>query len=214
MSKCTLKAGHDMLFLGEKGQGKSRLMRTLVRFLDEEIPYINLPEAPLHDDPYRPITKRGRQLIGSVPADEIPIAWWPRDQRYAERLSPGTKFADIIGEIDPAKLAAGVSMGVEDALHFGLFQSCNLLPLHHVDAGIDRDTFDLALLCPFGLLFGVQGCRIFAAGGFLGRLFLFGTIQVDDLQRNFFPIAPLRAVIPDAIALRLVLAYGMIGTIL
>jgi magnesium chelatase subunit I len=55
-----------------------------------------------------------------VPADEVPIAWWHRDDRYAERLAPGTKFADIIGEIDPAKLAAGVSMGMEDALHFGL----------------------------------------------------------------------------------------------
>ena len=74
----------------------------------------------MHDDPYRPITQRGRQLVTSVPADEVPIAWWPRDDRYAERLAPGTKFADIIGEIDPAKLAAGVSMGVEDALHFGL----------------------------------------------------------------------------------------------
>ena len=63
----------------------------------------------MHDDPFHPITKRGRQLI-SVPADEVPIAWWHRDDRYAERLSPGTKFADIIGEIDPAKLAAGVSI--------------------------------------------------------------------------------------------------------
>src|SRR3954464_13334458 len=113
-------AQHDMLFLGEKGQAKSRLMRTMVSFLDEEIPYIDDRQISVHDDPYRPITKRGRQLVGSVPADEIPIGWWPRDERYAERLAPGTKFADIIGEIDPAKLAAGVSMGVEDALHFGL----------------------------------------------------------------------------------------------
>ena len=55
-----------------------------------------------------------------MPADEVPIAWWQREDRYAERLAPGTKFADIIGEIDPAKLAGGVSMGAEDALHFGL----------------------------------------------------------------------------------------------
>jgi magnesium chelatase subunit I len=113
-------AQHDMLFLGEKGQAKSRLMRLMVSFLDEEIPYIDDPHIPVHDDPYRPITRRGRQLVTSVPADEVPIAWWHRDDRYAERLSPGTKFADIIGEIDPAKLAAGVSMGMEDALHFGL----------------------------------------------------------------------------------------------
>jgi magnesium chelatase subunit I len=95
-------------------------MRLMASFLDEEIPYIDDAHIPVHDDPYRPITRRGRQLTTSVPADEVPIAWWHRDDRYAERLSPGTKFADIIGEIDPAKLAAGVSMGMEDALHFGL----------------------------------------------------------------------------------------------
>ena len=55
-----------------------------------------------------------------MPEDEVPIAWWPREQRYAERLAPGTKFADIIGEIDPAKLAGGTSMSTEEALHFGL----------------------------------------------------------------------------------------------
>jgi magnesium chelatase subunit I len=113
-------AQHDMLFLGEKGQAKSRLMRLIASFLDEEIPYIDDIHIPVHDDPYRPITKRGRQLVNSVPADEVAIAWWHRDDRYAERLAPGTKFADIIGEIDPAKLAGGVSMGAEDALHFGL----------------------------------------------------------------------------------------------
>jgi magnesium chelatase subunit I len=113
-------AQHDLLFLGEKGQAKSRLMRLMTTFLDEEIPFIDDPHIPVHDDPYRPITRRGKQLVNSVPADEVPIAWWSREDRYAERLAPGTKFADIIGEIDPAKLAAGVSMGVEDALHFGL----------------------------------------------------------------------------------------------
>jgi len=115
-----LLAQHDMLFLGEKGQAKSRLMRQIAMFLDDELPYIDDPKIPLHDDPYRPITKRGRQIAGSIPADEVPIGWWPRENRYAERLAPGTKFADIIGEIDPAKLVGGVSMGAEEALHFGL----------------------------------------------------------------------------------------------
>ncbi len=115
-----LIAQHDMLFLGEKGQAKSRLMRSLVQFLDEEIPYIDLPEAPLHDDPFHPITRACKQLVARVPEEEVPIAWWPREARYAERLAPGTKFADIIGEIDPAKLAGGTSMSAEEALHFGL----------------------------------------------------------------------------------------------
>jgi magnesium chelatase subunit I len=113
-------AGHDMLFLGEKGQAKSRLMRSLVRFLDPWIPYLDDPRCPVHDDPLRPITKAGKEITAARPATEIPIAWWPREQRYAERLAPGTKFADIIGEIDPAKLAGGTSMADEEALHFGL----------------------------------------------------------------------------------------------
>jgi len=112
-------AGHDMLFLGEKGQAKSRLMRSLVKFLDEDIPYLDIPGSPVHEDPYKPITRVGRELVAK-PDAEVPIAWWPRKARYAERLAPGTKFADIIGEIDPAKLATGASMSAEDALHFGL----------------------------------------------------------------------------------------------
>jgi magnesium chelatase subunit I len=115
-----LIAGHDMLFLGEKGQAKSRLMRLLVRFLDDAIPYLDDPAIPLRDDPLNPITSAGRRLVtGRDPAD-VPIAWWPREERYAERLAPGTKFADIIGEIDPAKLAGGTSMASEEALHLGL----------------------------------------------------------------------------------------------
>jgi magnesium chelatase subunit I len=115
-----LLAGHDLLFLGEKGQAKSRLMRSLVRFLDPEIPYLAIPGCPVHEDPYRPITRPGKQLVAELAEEQIPIAWWPRQERYAERLSPGTKFADIIGEIDPAKLAGGTSMSAEEALHFGL----------------------------------------------------------------------------------------------
>ena len=115
-----LLAGHDILILGEKGQGKSRMMRALPRFLDEVIPYLDLPGCPVHEDPYKPITSQGKLCITAMPEDQIPIRWWPRADRYAERLAPGTKFADIIGEIDPAKLAAGTSMSAEDALHFGL----------------------------------------------------------------------------------------------
>jgi magnesium chelatase subunit I len=115
-----LLAGHDMLFLGEKGQAKSRLMRALVRFLDPELPYLDIPGGPVHEDPFHPITSAGKQLVANTPPEKVPIKWWPRSERYAERLAPGTKFADVIGEIDPAKLAAGASMSTEDALHFGL----------------------------------------------------------------------------------------------
>lgn len=115
-----LLSGHDMLFLGEKGQAKSRLMRLLAQFLDAEIPYLDLPGVPVHEDPYHPITTAGKRIVAERPPEEIPIAWWPRAERYTERLAPGTKFADIIGEIDPAKLAGGASMSTEEALHFGL----------------------------------------------------------------------------------------------
>ena len=115
-----LLAGHDMLFLGEKGQAKSRVMRLLVRFLDEHLPYLDDAAIPLHDDPFAPITSAGRRLVESRDAADVPIAWWPRAERYAERLAPGTKFADIIGEIDPAKLAGGTSMSSEEAIHLGL----------------------------------------------------------------------------------------------
>jgi magnesium chelatase subunit I len=115
-----LLSGHDMLFLGEKGQGKSRLMRTLPRFLDAEIPYLDIPGVAIHEDPYNPISTIARRFVTEHNQEQTPIAWWKREDRYAERLSPGTKFADVIGEIDPAKLAGGVSMSTEEALHFGL----------------------------------------------------------------------------------------------
>src|SRR6186713_640263 len=79
-----LLAKHDMLFLGEKGQAKSRLMRLLVRFLDAEIPYVDIPEAPLHDDPYKPISSVCRRFVASHDEAEVPIGWWCREDRYAE----------------------------------------------------------------------------------------------------------------------------------
>jgi len=115
-----LLSEHDMLYLGEKGQAKSRLMRGLVRFLDEYIPYVDLDTAPFHEDPLNPLSKVAKDFIAANDPEQVPIKWWHRDDRYAERLAPGTKFADIIGEIDPAKLAGGVSMSTEEALHFGL----------------------------------------------------------------------------------------------
>ncbi len=115
-----LIAGHDMLFLGEKGQAKSRVMRLLGRFLDEWLPYLDDPAIPLHDDPLKPITSAGKALVAGRAEADVPIRWWHRSERYAERLAPGTKFADIIGEIDPSKLAGGTSMASEAALHLGL----------------------------------------------------------------------------------------------
>lgn len=110
-------AHHDMVFLGEKGQAKSRLMRGMVNLLDDAIPYI--AGCEIHDDPMRPLCSRCRRLVREE-GDDTPIAWWPRDERYGERLAPGTKLADLIGDLDPAKVAGGTAMSSEDALHFGL----------------------------------------------------------------------------------------------
>jgi magnesium chelatase subunit I len=112
-------AGHDMLFLGEKGQGKSRLMRALPRFLDEWVPELDIPGWPIHEDPLAPITQRGRTYVREH-GDQSKVRYWHRSQRYAERLAPGTKFADVIGELDPARLMGGASMSTEEALSFGL----------------------------------------------------------------------------------------------
>lgn len=113
-------AGHDILFLGEKGQAKSRLMRSIANLLDPFLPFLDLPGTPFHEDPYRPLSRSAREFVASHDDREIPVAWWARAERYAERLAPGTRFADLIGEIDPAKLVGGVSMSAEEALHFGL----------------------------------------------------------------------------------------------
>lgn len=114
-------AGHDLLFLGEKGQAKSKIMRLMVRFLDEWTPYLDIEGSAVHEDPFAPITAAGREAVASRDEAEIPIRWWGRAERYAERLAPGTKFADLIGEIDPAKiLSGGVSLNTEEALSFGL----------------------------------------------------------------------------------------------
>ncbi|MEM7782815.1 MAG: magnesium chelatase [Planctomycetota bacterium] len=115
-----LLSGHDMLYLGEKGQAKSRLMRGLVSFLDEYIPFLDIPGTPFHEDPLNPLSRLAKDFIANNDPTNVPIGWWHRNDRYSERLAPGTKFADIIGEIDPAKLMGGVSMATEDALHFGL----------------------------------------------------------------------------------------------
>ncbi len=116
----SLLSGHDILFLGEKGQAKTRLMRSLIRFLDPYVPYLDIPEAPFHEDPYKPLSAVAKRFLAANSPADTPIAWWHQDDRYGERLAPGSKFADLIGEIDPAKLVGGVSMGLEEALHFGL----------------------------------------------------------------------------------------------
>ncbi len=111
-----------MVFLGEKGQAKSRLMRSLTQFLDEEIPIVKGCE--IHDHPYHPICAACRKKLAEK-GNALEIEWIGREARYGERLSPGTKIADLIGDLDPAKVAAGNPLASEEAIHFGLIPRMN-----------------------------------------------------------------------------------------
>lgn len=109
---------HDMLFLGLRGQGKTRMLRMLVQFLDEQLPIIAGSEV--HDDPLAPISKFGRDMLEKH-GEDCPIAWIDRDRRYHEKLAtPDVTIADLVGEIDLIKHAEGKHLANEDVLHFGL----------------------------------------------------------------------------------------------
>ena len=116
-------AGHDMIFLGERGQGKSRMMRMLVGLLDPEIPVIAGSEV--NDDPFRPISRYGRLQVEEH-GDDTPIAWIGRDERYGEKLAtPDVTIADLLGEIDPIKVAEGRYLADETTIHYGLVPRTN-----------------------------------------------------------------------------------------
>ena len=111
-------AGHDVVLLGERGQGKTRLLRTLVGLLDEWTPVIEGSELGEH--PYEPITVASRRRAAEL-GDELPVAWRHRSDRYAETLAtPDTSVADLIGDVDPMKVAEGRSLGDPETIHFGL----------------------------------------------------------------------------------------------
>lgn len=113
-----LIAGHDVVLLGERGQGKTRLLRTLVGLLDEWTPVIAGSELGEH--PYDPIVPASRRRAAEL-GDDLPIAWRHRDERYAEKLAtPDTSVADLIGDVDPMKVAEGRSLGDPETIHFGL----------------------------------------------------------------------------------------------
>ena len=118
-----LLCGHDLIFLGERGQAKSRMIRALVQLLDAWLPVVAGSEV--HDDPFAPVSAYARQLVAER-GDATPIAWVPRDARYAEKLAtPDVSIADLIGDVDPIKVAQGRSLGDELTIHFGLLPRTN-----------------------------------------------------------------------------------------
>jgi magnesium chelatase subunit I len=118
-----LLSGHDMIFLGERGQAKSRLIRNLTSLLDEEIPIIKGCE--INDNPFAPICVSCRERAAEQ-GDALEIEWITPERRYAEKLAtPDVTIADLIGEIDPIKVAEGKYLSDERAMHFGLIPRVN-----------------------------------------------------------------------------------------
>src|SRR5487761_2225737 len=118
-----LLAGHDIILLGERGQAKTRMIRSLVDLLDEWLPIVKGSEV--RDDPYAPISAFAIDLIGEK-GEDTPIAWVHRSQRFAEKLaSPDTSMADLIGEVDPIKVAGGLFLDDPRALSYGLVPKSN-----------------------------------------------------------------------------------------
>ncbi len=118
-----LLAGQDIIFLGERGQAKSRIIRALTNLLDEEIPVLAGTEIP--ENPYAPITREGRDLQERG-GDNAPIAWLRREDRYGEKLAtPDITIADLIGEVDPIKVAEGRYLSDELTIHYGLIPRTN-----------------------------------------------------------------------------------------
>src|SRR3954454_14453606 len=116
-------AGHDVIFLGERGQAKTRMIRSLTGLLDEWMPIVAGSE--INDDPYAPVSRHGRELVLEK-GEDTPVDWIHRDTRYGEKLAtPDTSIADLIGEVDPIKVAEGRYLSDELTLHYGLVPRTN-----------------------------------------------------------------------------------------
>jgi magnesium chelatase subunit I len=115
--------GHNIILLGERGQGKSRIIRDMVNFLDEEMPAI--AGCPIHDNPFDPICTDCKTRAAEL-GDDLPISHIPRDRRLVEKLATSdVSTADLIGEVDPIKIAQGRTLDDESAIHFGLVPRAN-----------------------------------------------------------------------------------------
>src|SRR3954453_19109524 len=118
-----LLAGHDIIFLGERGQAKTRMIRSLIELLDEWMPIVATSE--INDDPYAPVSRHALDLVHDR-GEDTPIDWVHRNDRYGEKLAtPDTSIADLIGEVDPIKVAEGRYLSDELTLHYGLVPRTN-----------------------------------------------------------------------------------------
>jgi magnesium chelatase subunit I len=116
-------AGHDVILLGERGQGKTRLIRTLVLLLDEWTPIV--AGCEINDHPYAPVCARCVRLAAEL-GDDLPVTWRHRADRYGEKLAtPDTSVGDLVGDIDPVKVAEGRTLGDPETIHYGLVPRTN-----------------------------------------------------------------------------------------
>jgi magnesium chelatase subunit I len=116
-------SGQDIVFLGERGQAKTRIARSLINLLDAEVPVVT--GGDLNDDPLRPISAQARAIIAEL-GDKTPVEWLPRERRYGEKLAtPDITISDLIGEVDPIKVAEGRYLSDELTIHYGLIPRTN-----------------------------------------------------------------------------------------
>jgi magnesium chelatase subunit I len=116
-------AGHDVILLGERGQAKTRIIRSLVGLLDEWLPIV--AHSEINDDPFHPISRFAKDLLAEA-GDDLPVAWVHRSDRYGEKLAtPDTSIADLIGEVDPIRVAEGRYLSDELTIHYGLVPRLN-----------------------------------------------------------------------------------------
>jgi magnesium chelatase subunit I len=180
-------SGQDIVFLGERGQAKTRMARLLVDLLDEVIPA--LAGSEIHDDPLAPISPAGRALVAEQ-GDKAPIAWIPRDRRYGEKLAtPDITIADLIGEVDPIKVAEGRYLSDELTIHYGL------LPRTHRGIFAINELPDLAERIQVGLL-NIMEERDVQIRGYKVRLpldlFVVASANPEDYTNRGRIITPLK----------------------
>jgi magnesium chelatase subunit I len=182
-----LLAGHDLILLGERGQAKTRIARSLVDLLDEWLPVVAGSEV--RDDPFAPVSRYAIDVVASEGSD-TPIAWVHRSQRLAEKLAtPDTSIADLIGEVDPIRVAEGRYLSDELTLHYGL------VPRSNRGLFLMNELPDLAERIQVGLL-NVLEERDVQIRGFLVRLpldiMLIATANPEDYTNRGRIITPLK----------------------
>ncbi len=118
-----LLARHDVILLGERGQAKTRIIRSLVGLLDEWLPIV--AHSEINDDPFHPVSRFAKDLLAEA-GDDLPVSWVHRSERYGEKLAtPDTSIADLIGEVDPIRVAEGRYLSDELTIHYGLVPRVN-----------------------------------------------------------------------------------------